>query len=326
MSVAFNDPRAEWNARNTNCGFSATCRIATWPIAQRVSGAILVFAAAAKLQAYNESNVVHVLSVTLPPQLSLLLLIVELLLGLYLILGKPTPRSIRVSLAVFACLLLVSLFQALSGKSGCGCFGSLEVNPWFTFALDALVVASLISVRPNQHSQTVFPSCRRYCLHALAVMVFAASGWSASAYVQDYKLRMADETELVALTPGMPFPHISRIRTFADLQHGRWILIFHNVGCSTCQQMLANLEDSPVISSDSVRGALIDVRLPGRVERGAPEMASRLAFFSHGIIDVSSASEIPTPLLVRLQDGKVVDISQDVLSVYSQTRDRVGHL
>jgi hypothetical protein len=59
----------------------------------------------------------------------------EFALGLWLLVGFKPKLARSVSLICFAMFLIAALFQAGSGKSSCGCFGKVEVNPWYTATL-----------------------------------------------------------------------------------------------------------------------------------------------------------------------------------------------
>lgn len=48
----------------------------------------------------------------------------------------------------FACFAGVSLVKAVQGRATCGCFGSVEVSPTYTFVLDVVAVLALLRYRP----------------------------------------------------------------------------------------------------------------------------------------------------------------------------------
>ena len=51
-----------------------------------------------------------------------------------------------VCFSVFACF---SLFHAISGHASCGCFGNLDVNPWWTLTLDVFIVGLVFAFHPG---------------------------------------------------------------------------------------------------------------------------------------------------------------------------------
>jgi hypothetical protein len=52
-------------------------------------------------------------------------------------------------LAFFGILTGVSLYLAVEGQASCGCFGKVEVSPWWTLALDVGILAILLVSRPR---------------------------------------------------------------------------------------------------------------------------------------------------------------------------------
>ena len=54
------------------------------------------------------------------------------------------------ALILFAIMAVASLWLAIQGQSDCGCFGSIHVSPWLTFAIDLLSITLLILTRPER--------------------------------------------------------------------------------------------------------------------------------------------------------------------------------
>jgi hypothetical protein len=51
---------------------------------------------------------------------------------------------------VFGCFTLFSFISAGSGRTTCGCFGKVDINPWYVVALDLSVLGLLFFFRPSQ--------------------------------------------------------------------------------------------------------------------------------------------------------------------------------
>ena len=79
-----------------------------------------------------------------PLWLQFLSIEVELLLGLWLLSGMRPRLAWWVTLSFFAILAGMSFLLAWQGQASCGCFGKVEVNPWYTFALDIVIVAIML--------------------------------------------------------------------------------------------------------------------------------------------------------------------------------------
>lgn len=68
----------------------------------------------------------------------------ELFLGLWLISGALPEAARRVAIGCFSVFACYTFYEALAGKTDCGCFGQVKVNPWFTVVLDVAVVLALV--------------------------------------------------------------------------------------------------------------------------------------------------------------------------------------
>lgn len=91
------------------------------------------------------------------PWLQVLTIEVEVLLGLWLLSRFHERLAWYVTLLFFIALAAISFTLASQGQASCGCFGKVEVNPWWTFALDAgiITVMTLLSVIPNRNQGLV---------------------------------------------------------------------------------------------------------------------------------------------------------------------------
>jgi hypothetical protein len=94
-------------------------------------------------------------SLLLSPRLQIATIQVEIVLGLWLLSGWAVRAAWLASIGFFVILAGSSLYLALDGQPSCGCFGRVTVNPWWTFALDAAVVAVLAVCSPPLSSQTI---------------------------------------------------------------------------------------------------------------------------------------------------------------------------
>ena len=83
------------------------------------------------------------------PWLQLLTIEVEILLGLWLLSRWQPHLAWYVTLLFFVALAAISFTLASQGQTSCGCFGKIEVNPWYTFAFNAVIVAvmTILSIR-----------------------------------------------------------------------------------------------------------------------------------------------------------------------------------
>ncbi|MCS6977897.1 MAG: DUF1573 domain-containing protein [Gemmatales bacterium] len=105
------------------------------------------------------------------PRAQLAVIELELFLGLWLLSGLAQRWARYAALVFFALLAVASLFMALEGRSHCGCFGRVEINPWWTFGLDVLAVLLLAVFRPAPHGISAIPQNRLLRIAAIAVLI-----------------------------------------------------------------------------------------------------------------------------------------------------------
>jgi len=87
-------------------------------------------------------------SVLLTPRLLVAVIEVEILLGLWLLSGLAMRAAWLAALAFFAAGAAANVYLAVEGQRSCGCFGAVAVHPWWTVALDVVIVLFLVTVRP----------------------------------------------------------------------------------------------------------------------------------------------------------------------------------
>lgn len=141
-------------------------------------GAVLVAAAALKGYEYATWGVVSGAWID-SPWLSLVLAEGEFLLGALLVLGLWPTFTLRTAVACFAVFSLVALFKGLHGEESCGCFGAVEINPWYVFVFDAVAVAALLALpkvcgrRLSGHRSSLLRGALTLALVACALLLGA---------------------------------------------------------------------------------------------------------------------------------------------------------
>src|SRR5262249_28731315 len=105
---------------------------------------------AAGLKAHSLLTGANVYESLVPsPHLQIATIEMETLLGLWLLSGWAVRPAWAVALGVVGIMAAVSLSLALDGQASCGCFGKVEVHPWWTFGLDLAAVVALLIGRPG---------------------------------------------------------------------------------------------------------------------------------------------------------------------------------
>lgn len=117
----------------------------------------------------------------------------EFLGGLWLLLGLKPEQTRRWTAAAFAGLALASLFQVVSGKCACGCFGRLSISPWLALLFDLLAVAALLGSRPPVGSESAsFASPMSLAGLAMLALVVGIGGWGQADLVSVAGMATAD--------------------------------------------------------------------------------------------------------------------------------------
>jgi hypothetical protein len=239
----------------------------------------------------------------------------EIFLGLWLVSGLYKRLAWAMALACFGFFSCITLHKALSGEASCGCFGQVEVNPWYTLILDLSAVAALLAFRPDLRRGQL---TSRYRGRLLAtVLAIIALGVPAGILMGSYRpAQIAADGSLTAagsvviLEPqewvGKEFPLCKQIDVGQRLAKGTWIVLFHRHGCPVCgkavpvyQNMALDLDKNHL----AVAVALIEVPTAHGASAGNPP-AGDLCL--QGCLSDKNKWFIQTPAVVLLVEGKVL--------------------
>ena len=111
--------------------------------------AILLIAAGGKTYALYVGEGQPYSSLPIPAWVVQQSVIVEWVLGVWLLAGVY-PHAVWVcSIICFSLFFGVSMIAGLSGESVCGCFGLFATSPWLTALLDASILTALFAFRPS---------------------------------------------------------------------------------------------------------------------------------------------------------------------------------
>lgn len=178
---------------------------------------------------------------------------VELGIGLLVLSGLYWSQLRWLAMVLFAVFAAHSLSLALAGAASCGCFGPIEVHPWWTFLLDVtMVLAIRVAIRSR-----IYPTSLYYaptCIHrrTVVMMIVGVTVASIALLVRQAGSRNATASDLlvtagnlVILEPehwvGKPLPIADAIDL--DLTHGNWTVLLHRHDCLNCQEALPRYEE-----------------------------------------------------------------------------------
>ena len=259
----------------------------------------------------------------------------ELFFGFWL-LANITPRlTWLAALGCFSMFTCISLYKALSGYASCGCFGRVEVNPWYTSTMDMTFVVSLAIWRPREllrgWSDAIarFPStllraflCRQATLVLFAWLAIGLpAGYAMGSYV-DTTLSdvgtIIGDGKIVVLEPekwiGKRFPLLDYIDIGNKLRDGVWTVLFYRHDCPHCQRIVPRYEGAArrsCLAEGKMNFALVDI-----VPHASSEHALIPSMCCCGQLDDAREWLVEVPVAIEIANGFVlrVDSQQQLLN------------
>ena len=264
----------------------------------------------------------------LPPTALSLVVQFELLIGILLVFDVAPRLLWWISMVLFASFALASLQKALLGYDSCGCFGNLEISPWWTLTIDlAAVVALVIWCPPLRQSTRRESLSRRWFV---AVLIYTAVGMPLGIAMAQFEakrltsgMQLLDGGDIVLLEPKTwisdELPLIPYIDRGEALRTGNWtVLLFHH-DCPKCQEIIPFYEAMASASHNSSNHIGL-IELP---PIGWPTRNPTTCFRSH----LSEEYEwfVTTPVEIRLEHGIVMTVTTnlDEFSALSGTPTRI---
>ena len=230
----------------------------------------------------------------------------------------------RILLLVFSGFACYSLLLAIQGAESCGCFGQLKVNPWWTFALDIFVLLGLglEILRKGQLRDGKEFSKTTWAKPCLAFGSVLSVGMCTGLllYLNPIKssagVVFQQVGELVILEPedwvGLSFPLAEHVDV--KLNSGEWSVLLHRHDCPKCQETIAKLEAA--YGTDQTRQiAIIEVPPYGQSHRD-----ESLNGFSHGRLIDDREWFVQTPVVIRLKDGIIASVSDELPTTHTVSK------
>lgn len=275
-----------------------------------ICGLLLVGAALLKAAelVLNPTVAVHALG----PHLLPLEIGLELGLG-FLILSGLYWRSLRwLAAALFTAFAGYALYLAINGADSCNCFGPLKVNPWWTFALDSIVVVGfLISIRAEGSRGMAEPNRNEVLSTTNVGRQMAVAIMSITLIATLLLFRLADRrtvsAEGGATSGGLlilePDKWVAQSLPIAesidlDLKVGDWTVLLHRHDCPLCQAVIPQFENR---AKNGERIVLVEVPPYGDFEPRTEACTYRRLKDDHEWF-------VQTPVEIRLHDGVVTAV------------------
>lgn len=248
----------------------------------------------------------------------------EIVLGVWLLSGLFRRLGWLAATECFALFTGVTLYKALSGAASCGCFGKVEVSPWYTLILDVWAVSALLVFPPDRAAWLSPANVRRLAMAGLATLLLAVPAGVAMGSYQPARVTedgvLTTAGRFVVLEPerwvGKRFPLLKYVDVGERLAKGKWIVIFKRHGCHGCEESIPRYERMAaglLREKSPVSVAMIELE-PTRVERAAQARRKarglRVPSASRPRLDGFLPAEkewfVTTPAVVVLEDGKVL--------------------
>lgn len=306
------------SARQSACEVSAYTQpthISSYDIVRFILGPILLFAAILKghdiaTEASTSSGVLW------PRWFSIVLVLTEIIMGVWLLAGVFRARCRLGAIILFAIFTVVSLGEALMGYNSCGCFGAVAVNPWPVAGLDFSALIALVAFPPATACSSVarptlstFPPGVVATAVSLVLLTAALGGlvhitrFIGHAKITGTPLALLDPEDWI----GKRLPLLTYLRADESLAIGSKALLFYHPDCPKCREAVAHYCHLPPPFSDGLTARIFLVNLsiqPQHKSMLIDEVTCCVA------ADLDSHKEwvMQTPVLVTLEDGMVTDI------------------
>jgi hypothetical protein len=245
----------------------------------------------------------------------------ELLLGLWLASGLKPALAWAAALFCFSVFAGASMAMVLAKQPSCGCFGSLEVSPWITGALDLVVVAVLCLFRP---ANVVVGTINKPTLASWVIvsvpLVMAGAAKTAQAVssrgLLNHDGTIAGNSYSVSVETGnwagQQLPLLSYVDMGPRLLGQNSLVLVYHAECPRCKQALsalAALDESKFCARlNGAELVLIDASRHLSEELDThifPRIRCRKAVI-FGRLDPSRRWQFDAPLLVEVRQGIVV--------------------
>lgn len=173
------------------------------------------------------------------------------MLSLWLLTGIFRRPAWAVALVCFTLFSCVTLYQVISGKSSCGCFGKVPISPHAMFVVDVTAVTMLLLLRPRRRAFSfigVHPAWLAV-LGSLYLVVAIPSAVAMAAFspsTLNTKGELMGDSPIVVLEPdkwmGEPCPILNYIDIGKRLAEGKWLVVLYHHDCPNCQEELPKYE------------------------------------------------------------------------------------
>ena len=237
---------------------------------------------------------------------------VETLLAIWMLASGLSIARFLCAFSTFSLLTCIVCAEVIQKAPSCGCFGKIPVPPRITAFFDVAAVVSLWLTRPQIY---ICRNCQQLLRpFAGAVVTILIAIVSLAFVLSSATLSTAGNAARDVPAPsawvGKQFPLFEVIDGSRDLRIGRWLVVFYHFDCDECRQAVPAYLTLAAMRGDSTdESRMAFVAVPPLAPTGhdlIPESTDLPHFALHQDRDWS----IATPLVVSLQEGKVIAIAE----------------
>ena len=171
-------------------------------------------------------------------------IVFELIFGIWLLIGLYPNITRKVTIGFLISLLIVALYKTFDGSSTCGCFGKIEVNPWYMVIFDITNIFLLLYLKPKKH--IVGGIKQRHTVKIIAILTVCSAISIPTIYIsyEDVGKRSFTEglrsinNKITIVKPefwiNKKLPIMSHIQSNMRLTSGRFVLVMYKPHCPPC--------------------------------------------------------------------------------------------
>jgi hypothetical protein len=228
-------------------------------------------------------------------------------------------------LFTFTLLAPAALHEAVSGNASCGCFGQLRTNPWFTTAFDFAALIGIIACcsigLANVENQRLTLPRIAAMTGVVLVMTFAGfqiAGNRARSRIKDDGITEFDHTTLLEPEKwvGKRLVLSKHIDIESTIMKGRWIVVLYRADCEHCRRAIPRYEELAERREDRDPSVALIELPPYSSPDGRPISVNSAA--RSGRLSDGHKWIVKTPVLLHLEDGKVVMVADDDRAEYPE--------
>jgi hypothetical protein len=90
----------------------------------------------------------------------------ELVLGALLISGIWMAKARKIAIVAFSAFAVVAIAEGIGRQRSCGCFGAVQISPWYTAIFDICALTILLLCKPPSNMTQRHPPVARIAFAA----------------------------------------------------------------------------------------------------------------------------------------------------------------